>query len=97
MKVRVKASPWQIDWGTLIGRKRSFYSLKEMIFPITKHIIYPNPTSNEMYFLQAVRAKYTLSDSQVRYRCMQLWIESLDLSHLYLGITLSRWEIKVKS
>ncbi|MBL0082930.1 MAG: T9SS type A sorting domain-containing protein [Saprospiraceae bacterium] len=90
-KVRVKASPWQIDWGTLSLEEKDHFILEGNDIPdYETHYFYPNPTSNEMYFFARQSGqKYTLSDLTGKVLMQgSCGLESLDLSHLHPGIYL---------
>ena len=90
-KVRVKASPWQIDWGTLSIEEKDHFILQENEIPnYETHCFYPNPTSNELYFYTGLSGqKYTISDLTGKLLMKgSCGLESLDISQLHPGIYL---------
>lgn len=90
-KVRVKAHPWQIDWGPLSSAERDHFILEENNIPdYETPCFYPNPTTQELYFYARLSGqKYALSDLTGKILEQgQCGLESLDLSHLHPGIYL---------
>lgn len=94
-KVKVKAQPWQIDWGSLSEQEKDHFILEssDPEIPISNlPFIYPNPVGSETSFYADYSGQlYTLTDLTgkilLQGRC---GLERIDLSTLQAGIYMIR-------
>lgn len=94
-KVKVKAQPWQIDWGSLSEREKDHFILEsnDPEIPISNlPFIYPNPVGSETYFYADYSGQlYTLTDLTGKILLKgNCGLERIDLSTLQAGIYMIR-------
>ena len=88
-KVRVKAFPCQVDWGTLTEEEKTHFIFEnDDDEPTTNSFIYPNPVSNELFFnTELTGLRFSITDLAGKIVLQgSCGLQRLDTSNLHEGV-----------